>query len=164
MWLLLFGIVILLFGFVLLFGAPYLPTRRRQAQTALDLLDLQPGQTLFELGCGDGRVLRQAAERGLRAVGYELNPILVLVARAYTWRYRKVVKVVWGNFWRADLSAADGVFVFLLDRYMEQFDNKLQQRSISGKKTSLPVVSYAFKIPGKKPKKARDGLFLYTYK
>lgn len=161
MWLLLFGFVVLLFGFVLLFGAPYLPTQRKQAQTALDLLDLKPGQTLYELGCGDGRVLRQAAERGLRVVGYELNPLLVLVARAYTWRYRKTVKVVWGNFWQADLAAADGVFVFLLDRYMKQFDTKLKQRSMPDK--ALPVVSYAFKIPGKKPKTSRDGLFLYMY-
>ncbi len=163
MWLLLFGIVVLLFGFVLLFGAPYLPTQRKQAQTALDLLDLQPGQTLYELGCGDGRVLRQAAERDLRAVGYELNPILVLVARVYTWRYRKSVKIVWGNFWRADLSAADGVFVFLLDRYMQQFDDKLKQRSTLSDSKTLPVVSYAFKVPGKKPKRARNGLFLYMY-
>lgn len=161
MWLLLFGTLVLLFGFVLLFGAPYLPTQRKQAQTALDLLDLKPGQTLYELGCGDGRVLRQAAERGLRVVGYELNPLLVLTARVYTWQYRNTVKVVWGNFWRADLTAADGVFVFLLDRYMKQFDVKLQQISTPDK--ALPVVSYAFKIPGKKPEKSRDGLFLYRY-
>lgn len=124
-----FAVVVFLFGFVLLFGAPYLPTQRQQAQAALDLLALKKGQTLYEFGCGDGRVLRQAAERGLKVVGYELNPLLVLVARCYTWKYRKQVKIVWGSFWKADISQADGVFVFLLDRFMRQLDSKLAAES-----------------------------------
>lgn len=159
MWFIVFCIVVLLFGFVLLFGAPYLPTQRRETQTALDMLELKPGQVLYELGCGDGRVLKQAAERGLRAVGYELNPILVVVARLHTWKHRKAVKIVWGNFWRADLNKADGVFVFLLDRFMQRLDKKIRQEC----KKPIKVVSYAFTIPGKKPIREKTGLFLYRY-
>lgn len=73
-----FGVIII-FGFVILFGAPYLPTLKPQIKIALDMLDLQPGQTLIEIGSGDGRVLKAAAERGWNAVGYELNPVLVEV-------------------------------------------------------------------------------------
>jgi SAM-dependent methyltransferase len=154
------SILVLLFGFVLLFGAPYLPTRRREAQAALDMLALKKGQTIYELGCGDGRVLKLAAEEGLNAVGYELNPLLALVARLHTWRYRKQVKVVCGNFWRADLSRADGIFVFLLDRFMARLDNKVSAEA--GKPISL--VSYAFKIPGKRHIKLVRGMYLYHYK
>ena len=57
------GGVILIFGFVVFFGAPYLPTFNKVQNTALDLLDLKPGQTLIELGSGDGRVMREAAKR-----------------------------------------------------------------------------------------------------
>ncbi len=155
-----FAVLVLLFGFVVLFGAPYLPTRRLEAETALDLLDLKPGQTLYELGCGDGRVLKRAAQRGLNAVGYELNPLLVLTARLNTWRYRKQVKVVWGNFWRADLSQADGIFVFLIDRFMEKLDKKIESEI----KKPVKLVSFAFQIPNKKYSKAQNGLFLYVYK
>ncbi len=159
MWFAVFSVIVLLFGFVLLFGAPYLPTRRRQAQAALDLLELKKGQTLYELGCGDGRVLRQAAQRGLYAVGYELNPILVIAARCHTWRYHKRVKVVWGNFWYADLKKADGVFVFLLDRFMARLDQKLAEEIDK----PIRVVSYAFKIPNRTHKVEREGMFLYEY-
>lgn len=152
-------VLILLFGFVVLFGAPYLPTKQAQTQAALDLLNLKPGQTLYELGCGDGRVLKQAAQRGLNVVGYELNPVLVICAWLYTWRYRKQVRIVWGNFWQADLSKADGVFVFLIDRFMVKLDHKLKIQS----KKPVKLASFAFKIPGKKPIKSRDGIFLYQY-
>jgi predicted RNA methylase len=154
-----FVAVIALFGFVLVFGAPYLPTRRREARAALELLDLKKGQTLYDLGCGDGRVLKLAAQHGLKGVGYELNPLLVLIAKFNTYMYRKQVKIVWGNFWKADLSSADGVFVFLLDRFMRKLDRKLQKEVHK----PMNVVSFAFTIPDKKVEKSRDGIYLYKY-
>jgi len=155
-----FGVV-MLFGFVLAFGAPYLPTLSRQTTTALDLLDLKPGQTLIELGCGDGRVLLAAAKRGITGVGYELNPILILVAKLVTWRHRKLVTVKLGNFWAVKWPQADGIFVFLLDKYMEKLDKKITQEY---KDKKVKLVSFAFKIPEKKPLTVKNGLFLYEYK
>lgn len=148
-----------LFAFVLLFGAPYLPTQKAQAKAALDLLDLKPGQTLYELGCGDGRVLKRAAERGIHGVGYELNPLIALIARIHTWKYRKTVRIIWGNFWKADVGRADGVFVFLLDRFMEKLDKKMNQEV----KKPTKVASFAFKIPNKKIIRTKDGIYLYQY-
>lgn len=153
-----FLVMLLCFSFVLFVGAPYLPTQKKQADAGLDLLDLKKGQILYELGCGDGRVLRRAAQRGLNCVGYELNPLLYIVSRTVTWKYRKQVKVILGDFWHADLSRADGVFVFLLDKFMVKFDKKMESAE-----KKLPVVSYAFEIPGKKPAGTRDGLYLYRY-
>ena len=69
------AVVFICFAGVVAFGAPYLPTLRPQVETALELVNLMPGQTLLELGCGDGKVLVAAAQTGLHAVGYELNPL-----------------------------------------------------------------------------------------
>lgn len=155
-------LVILLFGFVVAFGAPYLPTLRKQTDDALDLLNLKPGQTLLELGCGDGRVMVAAAKRGLHVTGYELNPILVVVARIATWRYRKTTRVVWGNFWRSAWPQADGIFVFLLDKYMPKLDQRItMQRAVQTK--GIRLVSFTFQIPNKKPSKVDGGLYLYKY-
>lgn len=144
---------------MLLFGAPYLPTHKQQVVQALDMLEIKKGDVLHELGCGDGRLLREAARRGHRAVGYELNPLVYLIARLSTWRYRKMVSVHYANFWSADLTKADAIYVFLLDRFMEKLDRKL---SAEAKQGTL-LASYAFKIPGKKPIKAQSGIFLYKY-
>ncbi len=160
-WLLLgSAIIVLLFGMVLLFGAPYVPTLRPQVDAAFKLLNLKNGQHLLELGCGDGKVLIAAARRGYRATGYELNPVLVLICRVRTWRYRHLVRVVWGNFWAEELPPTDGIFVFLLPKYMTKLDKKIIQEF--GKPVKL--VSYAFPVPNRKLTKQQDGVYLYSYK
>jgi hypothetical protein len=152
-------LAVLVFGFVVFFGAPYLPTMKRQTEAALDLLDMKPGQTLLELGSGDGRVLRKAAQRGLNGVGYELNPILVLVSYMVTFKYRRQITIKWRNYWRVKLPKADGVYVFLLDKYMLKLDKKLKEVGPSPKK----LASFAWKIPGKKIVSEKDGVYLYKY-
>ncbi len=158
--LLVLAAMIILFGFVVLFGAPYLPTLKKQTKTALDLLDLKEGQTILELGCGDGRVLKAAAQRGQKAVGYELNPLLVIIAWFNTFGYRNSVTIIWGNYWTKAWPEADGVFVFLLDKYMEKLDKKIMQQYPDKK---IKLVSFAFRIPNKKPAAKKDALYLYIY-
>lgn len=159
MWLLLLFFVVLCFGLVVAVGAPYVPTLKQQNHTALELLGLKPGQTLLELGSGDGRVLKAAAAQGINAIGYELNPLLLLWSRLATWRYRRLIKVYWRNFWKVNLPKTDGIYVFLLNKYMLKLDKKITQETTN----SVKLVSYGFKIPNKKPQKVKNGLFLYTY-
>ncbi len=152
--------VLVCFAGVLAVGAPYLPTLKPQVQTALELAELQPGQSLLELGCGDGRVLIAAAKHGLQATGYELNPLLAAIAWLRTRRYRKQVKVVWGNFWRQPWPEADAAFTFLLPKYMA----KLDKICAAYPRKPFKLVSFAFTIPGTKPKKSAKGVFLYEYR
>ena len=105
--------ITLCFCFVVLFGAPFLPTLQPQIRVALDMLNLKSGDTLLELGCGDGRVLVAAARRGINAVGYELNPLLALIAWWATRRYRSRVRVICGNYWTATWPKAEVVFAFI---------------------------------------------------
>ncbi len=151
--------LVLIFSFVIAFGAPFLPTLKVRTPEALDLLDLKPGQTLLELGSGDGRILRAAAERGIYSIGFELNPLLVIWSILTNWKYRKFITVRWQNYWRHKLPVTDGIYVFLLNPYMKKLDTKIVQET-QGK---LKVVSFAFEIPGKKPIKELNGLFLYKY-
>lgn len=123
------------------------------------MLDLKPGQTLYDLGCGDGRILKVAARRGLKCVGYELNPFMFLYSWITCLRYGRQISVRFGNFWRADISQADGIFIFLLDKYMVQLDEMIKTK---GKK-HVKLASHAFKIPGKKIAASRAGVFLYKY-
>lgn len=149
-----------LFSFVMVFGAPYVPTLRSQQKIALELLALKPGQVFYDLGCGDGRLLLAAAKAGVKVVGYELNPLLAAVAWLRTRRYGSSARVVCGNFWRADISDANGVFVFLIDHHMKRLDTFLKRQLKRGK---VKVVSYGFKIPGHKLVSERSAVFLYKY-
>ena len=152
--------IFILFVFVVLIGAPYVPTLGTQQREALQLLKLKKGQTVLDLGSGDGRFLREAAKQGYKAVGIEANPLLVIISYIACLPYRNQVTVKWGNMWTKQWPPVDGVYVFLHTRFMQKLDKKLEQQ-YSGK--NVNVVSYAFEIPGKKVVKSKNGLFLYKY-
>ena len=153
-------VIILCFGFVLIFGAPYLPTMQQQQNQALELLGLKKGQTMLELGSGDGRMLIAAAKRGIHSVGYELNPILFIVSKALCFKYRKLIKIYYGNFWYKKWPPADGIFVFLHPRFMKKLDQYITKQYPHQK---VKLVSYAFEIPNKMPIKTLSALYLYEY-
>jgi hypothetical protein len=149
-------ILVVTFGGVLLRGAPYVPTLDAQGRAALDLLDLKPGQTLLELGSGDGKMLVLAAQAGLNVVGIELNPLLVVISWLRTRRYRKQVRIIWGDFWHVKWPECDAVFAFLLARFMARLDTRM-------KAAHRPLASFAFKVPGRTPDAEKAGVFLYRY-
>lgn len=152
-------IIVLVFAFVLLFGAPFLPTLKKQTVAAFELLDLKPGDTFLELGCGDGRVLEYAAKQGIKGIGYEINPFLYIYARARTWRQRKLVAIHLKNYWKVHLPHCQGIYVFLLDNYMAKLDEKINNEA----RGPVRLVSYAFKVPFKKPDEHKHGMYLYKY-
>lgn len=155
-----FVFIFTLFGFVILFGAPYLPTKKEQIQEAIRQMGLKKGQSFIELGCGDGRLQKTAAKNGIKSIGYELNPILVIIAKLSTWRYRHLVKIVWGNFWAKDWPKTDAFYTFLLDKYMAKLDKRMQQYPHK----PIKLISYAFEIPNKKHTNKNKGIFTYIYK
>lgn len=155
-------LIIFCFAFVILFGAPYVPTLPEQAVLAMDMIDLRPGDTLLELGSGDGKILVAAAERGWNVVGVELNPLLVIFSWLRTWRYRRQVRVVWGNLWHSHKwPQSEGIFVFLLPKYMERLDKEI----IRWHTQPVRLVSFAFPIPHKTTtRKHKLGVYVYEYK
>ena len=147
------------FSGVLLFGAPYLPTLGPQVEAALKLADLKSGQTLLELGSGDGKVIVAAAKKGINVVGYELNPLLVVISWLRTRKYRHNVTIIWGDFWQKTWPEHDAIFTFLLPKYMSKLDKKVMQSS--PKKVKL--ISFAFAIPNKHIQAQKHGVYLYIY-
>jgi hypothetical protein len=129
--------------------------------SAFELLDLKPGQTMLDLGSGDGRVLIAAAKRGIYAVGIELSIILFLMSWLRTRPYRSQVRVVWGNYFTASWPPADAIFTFMIPRQMPKLDAKIE--AWRGKKP-VRLASFAFAIPGKEYVAKKSGVFLYQYK
>jgi len=148
------------FGLIVIFGAPYLPTHQRQLKLALDLADLKPDQLLLDLGAGDGRLLKAAAQRGWRATGYELNPFLVLWCWLSLRRYRSQTNTIWRDFlrtsWPADTTA---VYIFGSRPVMRRLAIKLMVWP-----TPLRLVSYGFELPGHKHEIKSGGFFVYDLK
>ncbi len=152
-------ILLLGFGVGAILGAPYLPTRHAQAEAALELLKLERGQTVLDLGSGDGNFLLVAAKRGIKSVGYEINPVLVLWSKLRTRKYRKLVSIKWSNFWNVRWPEIDGIYVFLIDHYMKKLDKKICQELTK----PTPIASYIFKLPDREATKVKNGVYLYYW-
>lgn len=155
------GCIIILFGAVAFRGAPYVPTLRRSVNNGLDLLRLDKDDLVIDLGSGDGNVLKAVAQRGHRALGYELNPVMCLVAKLRCLSYKKRVTVQWRDFWLAEWpQEAKAVYVFLAGPYMGHLARKLGTE-MAKRNQPLQVVSNGFAIPGYLPKKIAGGMYLY---
>jgi len=127
LWLWLAFIFFLLFAFVVFRGAPYVPSHRRYARLALTkLYRLKRSDVLVDLGSGDGVILRMAAKNGARAIGYELNPILVLISRLLArGDSRQTTKLA--DMWLTDFPAETTVvYVFSVSRDSDKLSAKLQ--------------------------------------
>jgi len=147
------------FGLIVFVGAPYVPSLKPHIEAAFELLDLQEGDLLLELGAGDGRVMVAALERGQRVIGYELNPVLAAVAWLRTRKYGTRAKVVWGDAFQAEWPPeTKGVYLFGVKRLAQRVDRRLM-----GDSTGAKFVTVGFEVMGKQADATRGAVHLYTY-
>lgn len=143
----LLGVVLAIFLLTVLFGAPYVPSQKRDLRVGFDeLYSINPEDTLVDIGSGDGVVLREASRRGARAIGYEINPILVAISRFLS-RHDKRVTIKRANYLKSDLPA-DTTIVYLFGEsyHIKQIDDWLSAQSeLLGK--PIYVMSYGFALP-----------------
>lgn len=154
------GVFLILKFFVpVINGAPYLPTAKEKIKKMLDLVELKPGQSLIDLGSGDGRILIAAAQRGARAIGYEINPILVLLTKHKIKKLglEKQANIFWKNFWQVNFNQADVITIFGAAGIMAKLEKKFLQELKPGAK----ICSYAFSLPHFRLSKKEEGIYLY---
>jgi SAM-dependent methyltransferase len=130
--------------------APWVTSPIAVVERMLELANLKPGETVYDLGSGDGRVLLVAAQKfGAKAVGAELSENLVRKSQDAIEREGVADKasVIHGDLIDVDISKADVVTLYLLSDSNEMIRPKLE----SSLKSGTRVVSHDFEIRGWKP-------------
>ena len=128
------------------FGAPWVPTPMRVVRKMLDMAAVGPGDLVYDLGCGDGRTIVAAARHyGARAVGIEIDPLRFLWCQVLitVLGLRDQVRVVYGSFYRQDLSEASVVTCYLLQSTNEKLQGKLMREL----RPDTRIVSNSFTFP-----------------
>jgi tRNA A58 N-methylase Trm61 len=146
-------------------GAGYDPTPFEKVNPLLGLAGMDENDVLYDLGCGDGRLIISAAQDfGARAVGIEADPIRYLVA---VLNVRKAglqdrIKILFGNFFRFPITEATVVSLFLYP----PVNNKLKTKFVRELKKGARIVSYLWTIDGweEKGPLSKEGLHLYIMK
>lgn len=161
----LIGALLVLAAMVILpifFGAPWHPLLPGTIRRILRFAEVRPGETVCDLGCGEGRVLVTAAkEFSAQAVGVEIDFLKVVLARLLA-RINGVgdrVHIVRGNLFDFDPGSADVVYLYLTHQAMD----KLFPEILKKLKPSVRIVSYRFCLRGMTPDKVSDDKTLFLY-
>lgn len=162
-WVYVIGGFVILFGAVVLRGAPYVPSQKRYIIQALtELYPLDSNDVLVDIGSGDGIVLRQAAKQGARAIGYELNPILVIISR-FLCRHQPLVSVRLADFWLTPLpDDTTVVYLFGVARDKKKTIKKLQSET-NRLDHELQLICYGDMLGTQTAVKAVGGYLLYAF-
>jgi len=141
--------------------APFVQTPAEVAKKMIQLADLKPGQMLFDLGAGDGRLVIMAAqETGASAVGVEMRDDLVERARTEIKRLNleDKARIIHGDLFNASLEGADVVTLYLTTSGNERLRPKLESELKKGAK----VISHDFKVGNWKPTAVYNELIGHT--
>ena len=155
--------LILMVGFTVFVGAPYVPSKRRHVEDAFKYLyKIDRKDVLVDLGAGDGTVLRVAHRYGAkRATGYELSPIIATIGWLLS-RGCNRVEIKCTNMWYAKFPKDTTiVYIFGDARDIKKYESKIQSEATRIGQ-SLSVVSYGFKLPTHEEVKSYGAHHLYV--
>jgi len=140
-------------------GAIYDPSTQEETVVMADVAAVAFGEKAADLGSGDGRVVIALARRGAEAHGFEVNPILVHVARRNIRRAGLEGRafIHWRSFWRADLSTFDIITVFQVSFVMGRLEAKVKRELAAGAR----IVSHYWRFPTLLPETARGDIYRY---
>jgi SAM-dependent methyltransferase len=149
--------------------APFVPSPQPIVDKMLDVAGVKAGETVYDLGCGDGRILITAAKRfNAKGVGVELSEKLVNSTNDAVRRMnlQDQVKIIHGHLLEVNLQPADVVTL-----YLETNSNDLLRPNLEKYlKPGSRVVSHDFEVRGWKPAKVEKinshnrnhTIYLYT--
>jgi len=129
---------------------PYVPTTPEVVDAMLKLAKVTKNDVLYDLGCGDGRIVITAAKKyGATGTGVDIDPQRIKEANANA-REAKVtdkVRFIQGDLFKTDFSKATVVTLYLLP----SINLKLRPQLLSQLKPGTRIVSHAFDMDDWKP-------------
>lgn len=127
---------------------PFVPISREVAQVVAERVSLQDGDTFYDLGCGDGRVLIAVAKKfpQVTCMGVEYQVVPYLISKIRSFRYKNI-SVSWQNFFKTDISKASVVYVYLFPSYMDQLLEKFERELPAGSEVWSAVFCFSNKEP-----------------
>jgi ubiquinone/menaquinone biosynthesis C-methylase UbiE len=147
---------------------PYVPTRAQVVEEMLRMADVKPGDVVYDLGCGDGRIVIMAAEKfGARGVGVDIDPRRIDEARANAAKAGVEGRVEFriGDLFEADIREATVVTLYLLP----DVNLRLKPKLLRDLKPGTRIVSHDFSMgddwrPERALRLANDTIYFWTIK
>lgn len=129
----------------------FVPTPQEVVDRMLELADVRPGEIVYDLGCGDGRIPVTAAKKfNVKAWGFDINPVRVKESLENVARndVGKLVTIKKADIFELDLSKADVITLYLLPQLNVKLIPQLDKL-----KPGCRIVSHDFDMRGVRPKR-----------
>ncbi len=141
------------------YGAVFASSTPEIIEKMMAFANIKPGEKTADIGSGDGRLVIAMAQRGAKAHGYEINPLLVWLARYNIKKAGLQGKafIHWQNLWRVDFSEFEVVTVYGISYMMKKLETKLKKELKPGAR----AVSKYFTFPTWQPSKKENNIYLY---
>ncbi len=147
LFLIIFGISMLI---AVITKIPFVPTPKRIIHKLIEIADLKGTEKIYDLGCGDGRLLFiTESKTSIAGTGYEISPMPLIISKIKKFFLKSKVEIKAKNFLKQDLSDADTIFVYLIPDIMPKLAKKLKNECKKGTK----IISHTFKIKDLQTKK-----------
>lgn len=161
LYLLVLCVILIVFGsagYAGLRAAPWLPVFKRDLDRILKLVNIQPGDLVYDLGSGDGRVLVALANNSqAQVIGYEISFLLYILSKIkiILLGLSRRIEIRYADFLNRDLGQANVIFCFLTPMAMKKLAPKFRKELKKGTR----IVSYSFSLPDWTPSQVerRDG-------
>lgn len=127
----------------------FVPTPQEAVDKMLEMAEIKKGDVLYDLGCGDGRIVVTAAKKyGIKAVGYDIDPKRIEESRqnVETNNVGHLVEIKQGDIFQVDLKDANVVTMYLLPSLNVKLIPQLQKL-----KPGSRIVSHSFDMEGVEP-------------
>ena len=137
------------------FDVPYVPTTAEAVQAMLKLADVKKADIVYDLGCGDGRIVIAAAKTyGARGVGIDIDPDRIQEARENAKKagVENLVRFEENDLFQANFHEATVVTLFLLP----SINLKLRPKLLQDLKPGTRVVSNTFDMGTWRPEKEQS--------
>jgi precorrin-6B methylase 2 len=132
----------------------FVPTPQEVVDRMLELAEVKTGDVLYDLGCGDGRIVVTAAKKyGVKAVGFDINPQRIRESKENVRKngVEDLVTIKQADIFAQDLREASVVTLYLLPPL-----NVRLMPQLARLKPGSRIVSHAFDMKGAKPKKVEQ--------
>ncbi|MDP3764560.1 MAG: methyltransferase domain-containing protein [bacterium] len=142
--------IIYSYSFIKDIKAPYVPLPRKALEAVVKTMAIKSNDVVYDLGCGDGRVLMACFrnEPEAKYIGLDKSLIAITLAKINLIINKNLnIKIRRGNIFKENLTTATCIYMYLYPKILDQLESKLEKELASGTR----VISCSFPLKNRQP-------------
>jgi len=121
--------------------AIFFPSSKRMIDVVIEFANIKQNDVFYDIGSGDGRILVEAAKKGIKVVGIEKNRLLNWFAGRKTKNFKNV-KIIQGNIFKQKINDASIIVAYLSQQITKKLQKKIEKEVKKG--TIIILIDHEF--------------------